>query len=377
MTTTSQTTFADTKPHYNLLDGMRGVASLIVIWYHIYECFPIEYNPFAHGYLAVDFFFILSGFVIGYAYDDRWNKMTTGNFFKRRLIRLHPMVIMGAIIGIIFFVLQGNTQWDGTVTPMSWTMISMLLLMFMMPAYPGAPYEVRGNGELFPLNGPAWSLFFEYIANIAYALFLRKLSKKMLALFTLLAGIGLIAFAIADLPDYGSLGVGWSMCDYNLIGGTLRVAFSFSIGLLMQRMFKPTKIRGAFWLCSISLIALLAVPFIIVNESTLLNRLYDAFCIIFIFPFIIYLAASGSTTDKTSTAICRFIGDISYPLYIIHYPSMYLFYHYIGFPNTFRTPAETWHLHILLFVGNIALAYLCLKLYDEPVRKWLIKRFMK
>lgn len=375
--TVSVAAFADTKPHYDLLDGMRGVAALIVIWYHIYECFPVEHNPFAHGYLAVDFFFILSGFVIGYAYDDRWNRMTIGSFFKRRLIRLHPMVIIGAITGIITFIIQGNTQWDGTEIAMSWTMIAMLLLMFMIPAYPGAPYEVRGNGELFPLNGPTWSLFFEYIANIAYALFLRRLSNRMLTVFTLIAAAGLTAFAIADLPGYGNLGVGWSMCDYNLVGGTLRVAFSFSMGLLLQRNFKPVKIRGAFWLCSIVLAALLAVPFISIDDNTLFNRLYDAVCIIFIFPFIIYFAASGKTTDKGSTAICKFLGDISYPLYIIHYPTMYLFYHYIGFPNTFRTPGETWYWQLLLFVGNITLAYLCLKLYDEPVRRWLVKRFIK
>ena len=49
--------------------------------------------------LAVDFFFILSGFVVGYAYDDRWKTMRIADFLKRRFIRLHPMVIIGALIG--------------------------------------------------------------------------------------------------------------------------------------------------------------------------------------------------------------------------------------------------------------------------------------
>ena len=90
------TAFLDTKPHYELLDGLRGVAALMVIWYHIFEGFatsPMD-QRFNHGYLAVDFFFILSGFVIGYAYDDRWKTMKTKDFFKRRLIRLHPMVVL-------------------------------------------------------------------------------------------------------------------------------------------------------------------------------------------------------------------------------------------------------------------------------------------
>ena len=98
----SSTAFADSKPHYELLDGLRGVAALLVVFYHIFEGLSFAaggtlITTINHGYLAVDFFFILSGFVIGYAYDDRWNKnLTLGNFFKRRLIRLHPMIVMGA-----------------------------------------------------------------------------------------------------------------------------------------------------------------------------------------------------------------------------------------------------------------------------------------
>ena len=95
----SSAAFTDTKPHYDLLDGLRGVAALMVIWYHVFEGFAFasagNIETLNHGYLAVDFFFILSGFVIGYAYDDRWGKnFTMKDFFKRRLIRLHPMVIM-------------------------------------------------------------------------------------------------------------------------------------------------------------------------------------------------------------------------------------------------------------------------------------------
>ena len=107
----SSSAFSDTKAHYDLLDGLRGVAALMVIWYHIFEGYAFAggsiIETFNHGYLAVDFFFILSGFVIGYAYDDRWGKMKTKDFIKRRVIRLHPMVVMGAIIGAVMFYWQG------------------------------------------------------------------------------------------------------------------------------------------------------------------------------------------------------------------------------------------------------------------------------
>ena len=179
--------FSDTKPHYDLLDGLRGVAAILVLWYHVFEGYafaanaPIIETP-NHAYLAVDFFFILSGFVIAYAYDDRWGKsMSSGNFFKRRLIRLHPMVVMGAVLGVITFLLQGSVQWDGTHVATSAVMIALLCAMFFIPAVPGCSYEIRGNGEMFPLNGPAWSLFFEYIGNILYALFIHRFSNKALA----------------------------------------------------------------------------------------------------------------------------------------------------------------------------------------------------
>ena len=107
----SSSAFSDTKAHYDLLDGLRGVAALMVIWYHIFEGYAFAggsiIETFNHGYLAVDFFFILSGFVIGYAYDDRWGKMKTKDVIKRRVIRLHPMVVMGAIIGAVMFYWQG------------------------------------------------------------------------------------------------------------------------------------------------------------------------------------------------------------------------------------------------------------------------------
>ena len=154
----SSAAFADTKPHYELLDGLRGVAALLVIWYHVFEGFatsPID-QRFNHGYLAVDFFFILSGFVIGYAYDDRWKtSMTIKDFIKRRLIRLHPMVVMGAVLGAITFYIQGCEKWDGTQVSISMLMLAMLLNLFLIPAIQGSGHEVRGNGEMYPLNGPS------------------------------------------------------------------------------------------------------------------------------------------------------------------------------------------------------------------------------
>ena len=151
---TSAAHFADTKPHYELLDGLRGVAALLVIVYHIFEGFAFAaaqngegsglITTFNHGHTAVDFFFILSGFVISYAYDDRWRKLSLGGFFKRRLIRLQPMLVMGAVLGALSFLVSGCERWDGTTTPISWVMVALLMTMFMIPSMQGARSDVRG-----------------------------------------------------------------------------------------------------------------------------------------------------------------------------------------------------------------------------------------
>ena len=377
----SSAAFADTKPHYEILDGLRGVAALLVVFYHIFEGLSFAeggtlITTINHGYLAVDFFFILSGFVIGYAYDDRLGRtMTLGNFFKRRLIRLHPMIIMGAVLGVIFYCLQGCVKWDGTHVATSMIMLALLCALFFIPATPGAGYDIRGNGEMFPLNGPSWSLFFEYIGNILYAVFIHRLSNKALTALVFLLGIGLAWFALFDVAGYGMIGVGWTLDGVNFLGGSLRMLFPFSLGMLLSRNFKPVKVRGAFWICSIVLLILFCVPYIEGNSPICWNGLFEAICILFIFPVLVWLGASGKTTDKHSTQICKFSGDISFPLYAVHYPVMYLFYAWL-IDNKYYTFGEVWPVALIVYIGSILLAYLCLKCYDEPVRKWLSRKFL-
>ena len=377
--------FADTKPHYELLDGLRGVAALLVVIYHIFEGLAFAeatdgvgsglITTLNHGHIAVDFFFILSGFVISYAYDDRWGKMSLGGFFKRRLIRLHPMLVMGAIIGAITFFAVGCERWDGSIAPTSWVMIALLLTMCMVPAVPGVPYEVRGNGEMFPLNGPGWSLFFEYIGNICYALFMRRMSTKALAFFTLLLGIAHAWFFIGDISQYDMIGVGWTIDAVNFWGGFIRMLFPFSMGMLLARTFKPRKVKGAFWICTIALIVLFAVPYIPSDNGISLNCLYEFVCIACIFPALVWLGACGSASGITSKAN-SFLGELSYPLYIVHYPIMYIFYAWL-IKNDIYTLKACWPVALLVVVSSVALAYACLKLYDIPARKWLTEKWLK
>ncbi|WP_333574818.1 acyltransferase family protein [Sphingobacterium sp.] len=365
--------YADTKPHYAVLDGLRGVAAITVVCFHIFEAFATSHldQRINHGYLAVDFFFILSGFVVGYAYDDRWKTMTTKEFIKRRIIRLHPMVVMGAIIGAVMFYFQGCSVWDVTKVTFSSLAIATLLNALLIPAIPG--HEVRGLGEMFPLNGPSWSLFFEYIGNILYALVIRRFSTKALAGLVILFGIGLAAFAI--LGPLGDICAGFSLTGTEFTAGSLRLLFSFTAGLLLSRIFKSLQIKGAFWICSLILVPLLAMPRIGGAEHLWMNGLYDTLCCVVVFPLLVILGASGKGESGITSWLCKFLGDISYPLYMVHYPFIYLYYAWVKNENL--NFEESLPGAAAVVIGSIVLAYGCLKLYDIPVRRYLSKRFLR
>ena len=346
MSDTLSSAFADTKPHYNILDGLRGVAALTVVCFHLFEAYATSHldQKINHGYLAVDFFFILSGFVVGYAYDDRWKTMRIADFLKRRFIRLHPMVIIGALIGAVMFYFQGCSVWDVSQVPVVALIIATLMNVLLIPATPGM--------------------------DILYAFFLHKLSTKVLSILVLSAGCGLAIFALWG--PLGDICVGFALTEENIIGGSLRLLFSFPAGLLLSRIFKPVKVRGAFWIGSFSIVVLSAVPRIGGSEHLWMNGLYDTICFAVVFPLLVCLGASGKTTDKVTTRVCRFLGDISYPLYMVHYPFIYLYYAWVKNENL--TFIQSLPGAVALVAGSVVLAYLCLKLYDEPVRRFLSRR---
>lgn len=367
----SSAAFTDTKPHYMILDGLRGVAAIMVVWFHIFEAYATSHldQRINHGYLAVDFFFILSGFVIGYAYDDRWKTMTVKNFIKRRIIRLHPMVVLGAVIGALVFYFQGCPVWDVAKVTLSALLVATFINALLIPATPGT--EIRGLGEMYPLNGPSWSLFFEYIGNVLYALFIRRLSVKALACLVVVAGGVLAAFSI--FGPYGDICAGFSLTGIEFTGGFFRLLYSFSAGLLLFRIFKPIPVRGAFWMCSLCIVVLLAVPRIGGAGHLWMNGLYDAVCFLLFFPLVVYWGASGKITDPYTKRLCKFLGDLSYPLYMVHYPFIYLYYAWVK--NEGLTFRESLPGALAVVIGSILLAYVSLKLYDEPVRKYLSRHF--
>ncbi len=373
--------FTDSKKHYPILDGLRGVAAIMVVIFHIFETFSGGDHVkqiVNHGYLAVDFFFVLSGFVIGYAYDDRWHNMSLGGFFKRRLIRLHPMIIMGMLIGAVTFYFQDSAFFPGIHEVPVWKMIGILLIGFtLLPVPPSM--DIRGWSEMHPLDGPAWTLFFEYIANILYALLLRKLPNKVLAVLAFIAGAALIHLAVTG-PQGDVIG-GWSLDATQLRIGFTRLLYPFLAGLLLSRLIKPGQFNHAFAGCSLLLIAILAFPRLGGHEQPWLNGLYDSLIIIAVFPMIVYWGASGQIKEGKVSGLVKWLGDISFPLYITHYPVIYMYMAWVSKNEQYSKNGSTDAVMITVLAGIVTLvsailiAWACVKWYDVPVRKWLTRNW--
>lgn len=378
------------KPRYAILDGLRGVAALVVILFHGFE----TYIPFFgtqhinHGYLAVDFFFVLSGFVIGYAYDDRWDRMSTWSFFKRRLIRLHPMVVAGTLFGACLFFFGESDYFSLIGGTEPWKFFLCIVLgLLMIPA--GTGLDIRGWGETNSLNGPNWSLTFEYIGNILYAFVLRRLPTVVLgmlcvasAFLTMNLALGWDVFGFFAQPKYDVIG-GWSITPDQMCVGFSRLLYPFLCGLLISRLLpkfitkenpsgSPLGIRGGFWWASLLLVVLFAVPQI-GGKSCVADGLYQVFAIVVMFPVIVLIGAGSKTTDKRSAKWCETLGNLSYPLYITHFPLMYMQMAWVSS----HKDSPVWH-HVVLNIGillvAIGIAWAFLKLYDEPVRAWLKKK---
>jgi peptidoglycan/LPS O-acetylase OafA/YrhL len=372
---TSVHAVAPMKGHYVILDGLRGVASLMVVVFHLFEAYAGG-NPqnqiVNHGYLAVDFFFLLSGFVIAYAYDDRWAAgMGPWEFYRRRLVRLQPMIIVGGLIGAALVGFQHFSIFPKLEAASAWQVVAVMLLGFLMiPLTPSA--EIRGWGEIYPLNGPAWSLFYEYVANALYAMGLRKLSNRALGVL-----VGLAALALLHMLVFGPRGDvigGWALDANGIRIGLTRVLFPFFAGVLLMRAGKRIKLGSAFAVCSLLLIVALALPRFGGTERLWINGLYEALCVIVVFPLIVLIGAGEKDVDGPSVRIARFFGDLSYPLYITHYPLIYI---YTGWVVDKKVPAGQGALvGAGVFVAAVAMAYACLKLCDEPARRWLAGKLL-
>ena len=347
----------NSKQHFEILDGLRGLAAVVVVVFHFMEIVITDFshNFISHGYLAVDFFFCLSGFVITYAYDNRIAGMGLKTFIKLRLIRLQPLVIIGSILGLLTFLFDPYSNLYA-VYGFRDTALIFITSVFLIPY----PVVAERFFNLFNLNAPSWSLFWEYVANLLYATILFKATKKLLAPLVLLAAV--VIFYIGW--HSGSLVGGWNGATF--LHGLARISFSFLMGMLIFR--SNWIIKNKLGLLGMSALLLLAFLTPYINQW---NGLIEPLLVVFYFPLVVSLGAGASLASKHQK-INQFSGNISYPIYMTHYPFMWVFANYVAV----KAPSIT-HLSWLIPISVILLisfAYLVFKFLDFPIRRYFTNK---
>jgi len=334
------------------------MAALAVGTLHASQIFGVSASPFP-AYLAVDFFFCLSGFVIAFAYDDRLvSGMNMLDFSLRRVIRLYPMIFIGILLGLVStagkLTLAGG---HGMATTFGLAISALLLL----------PAGLFLHLQAFPIDNPIWSLFFEIFANGIYAVQKKYLDVSRVKYLGILFMVGLVlAEIIHRSGSVASIGFNGF---HSFLYGFLRVVFSFFFGVAIFRFsisFEPFRLPSG--LIILGLGCLLFEPF--GSEYWA----YDIFCIGLAFPLIVIFGA-GTELKAFPVRIMALFGNVSYPFYIIHQPIIRIV-HGLMFKLGHVTVPPIIGAMIALVIAAMT-SYGFLSFYDEPTRAVLTRLFMR
>ncbi len=329
---------------FETLDGMRGVAALAVLLWHIPS------KPFLNSaYLAVDLFFMLSGFVIAYRYDDRLKSRADGKkFMIMRIIRLWPLYLLGSAIGAAYALL--NIYLRGLDSHLLGWAKNCVLAFLMLPS-------IFSVGSVFKFNYPAWSLFYEVLVNIIYGYTVSLTSNRVLILIVLASAA---ALTVATFT-FGNMHFTITMPKFLL--GFFRATFGFYVGIGIYRLWKAGKLPA--WQVHPFLIAVMLLLSLAIPRHGDLAPYLTLAVVYLLFPTIVILSVLVEPRGWLSP-LFRQLGLLSFPLYAIHYPIfsfVRLMGGYLGAPQLATSIAS---------IGiSIIFAWLAMHLFDQPVRNWL------
>lgn len=331
-----------------VLDGLRGLAALCVVADHIDAGFITAALP--GRYLAVDFFFVLSGFVLSHVYGARLAAgMGVIDFMRVRLIRLYPLYLVGLLVGFSLSLVQ-VIRWG--MHPAETLALPFALNLFMLPSF---------SGLTFPFDPPAWSLFFELVVNVAFVALFLRLTPRVLWSIVAMGALGLAVSALY----FDKLDGGW--VPENFLLGFPRVFFGFFAGVLIHRASQRLRWPALpSWAAYVLLLALLAVP------AFGANRAWTDLAVIVIGCPALVAASIGASGAGALERAFGWLGAMSYGVYILHVPII------AWLSAALRVLAPTLEVAGLAFfalVAALALAAAALldRLYDRPVRAWLTR----
>ncbi|WP_165943406.1 acyltransferase family protein [Roseicella aquatilis] len=346
------------------LEGLRGLVAIMVMIMHyaISSGFNTEATVFIpRTYLAVDFFFVLSGFIIAHAYERRLlTGMSLPDFVLRRVVRLWPLLILSLSLTLTAIFLAPLLNVEHSKRSLS--IASFLLSVFLLPT----PEALAPLPPLvFPLNVPAWSLSVEVGANLAYAALVSLLATRRLGLFVIASALMLVVATSLGSGDLNSGGM-W----HNYGGGWLRVCWGFSAGLLVYRLWlrRPPKPLPPMALYALGL------GFVGISVAKVESAAFDLVAVIVLFPLAVYFG-TGIQLSGFSKALVKQLGHLSYSLYITHIPLIILI-KVILLAAHIDLARNALAIFLLGSLLAIAFAWVLDMIYDKPVRAWLSRRLL-
>lgn len=335
---------------YAVLDGLRGIAAIGVVLFHL-SIVGLSLAP--HGYLAVDFFFVLSGFVMSHAYANSMASIGFCRFFVLRLIRILPLSILGLCLGSTYFLFRYFSQ-NYSLYNFNDIVFGSAFNLFLLPK----PWVTQAPTDtIFPTNTPLWSLSLEVIINLIWAAFLINARSIALAVIVVFAGFLFCFFTLY----FGTADIGATWPTY--FGGLSRAIFGFFAGVLLWR-YRPQPIRSELYML-ISVLTIVAVLF-----APDIGPFFDIVAVLVAFPFAIYIATSSALQPKVF--LFGLLGDLSYPLYVVHVPVLMFS---VGFAKLMALESNIYLVAFMAFFTSIATAFALDRIYDRPVRKFLAKCF--
>jgi peptidoglycan/LPS O-acetylase OafA/YrhL len=346
--------------HFLALDFLRGTAALCVVLLHWFDGVGLPW--FGYGYLAVDFFFLLSGFVVAHAYDERLlSNLPIRHFMWLRFVRLYPMILAGIAVGLLRYVLHDHMM-PGAMGSLSEYLPLVFANLFMIPVlHTTSLVPGSGPGVNYPLDQPLWSLFYEGVAYFFYAAFINRFSRTVLTTIVIVGLMSLMTMLCVGWTDSPSVPIVFA-------SQAPRVIFSFSLGVLIYRLHKGMSLRSAAAgpiVLSLVLIAVLGLP------HSLTAWWFESGVVALLLPAVLVLGANNRPTGAVARA-SKLMGDLSYPVYALHVPLLWMI---TGTLKVFKV----YDLLSPILLGAFAIAVVCLiswlalKLYDEPVRRLLLR----
>lgn len=369
-----------THTRFDALDGLRGVAAIAVMISHF-----SQEEVFKNAYEAVDLFFMLSGFVIAHSYGARLlSGMTRTEYVKRRLIRLYPMLLISLVIGLPVLIeaaAAGLSNYPARSIVTS-TLENMFVVPYMGDFGAATMHNLKdvstasfSTGVIFPSNPPAWSLFFEVLASLAFVVVVRFSTRtKMIGIA--FSALMLLAFSVMTVRATHGHGLvdleqGWSSSRF--VGGFFRISFGFLVGVLLYNI-KNTGVGSATAMIPrafANIYVLYALVLVLFLFPMSLRGFYPMLIIFCVAPWLVLFGSTVRCMSSVEIQTARFLGWLSYPIYLLHYPIGQVVYMVMGTTNPVAAAPM-----LVASATTFLSAIVVTKYVEEPVRGFLSRRFV-